>query len=131
MSVGYGDFLTHRPVKFVARRSDIIVSSTLSITLTPADSQYRPLDKALLSPEQLAVWCHKRCQYRGMNVEVADLNFDHIHAKFEALNVKKSTLVTRPSQLSFSRQSMRPQSEDQADIQKLRSVKDSEAKFNF
>lgn len=38
MSVGYGDYLTHKPIKFVARRSDIIVSSTLSITLTPADS---------------------------------------------------------------------------------------------
>jgi hypothetical protein len=60
MSVGYGDLLTHRPVKFVARRSDIIVSSTLSITLTPADSDYRPLDKGLLLPDQLVMWCHKR-----------------------------------------------------------------------
>jgi len=51
MSVGYGHLLTHKPVKFVARRSDIIVSSTLSITLTPADSDYRPLDKGLLEPE--------------------------------------------------------------------------------
>ena len=51
MSVGYGQYLTHKPVKFVARRSDIIVSSTLSITLTPADSDYRPLDKGLLTAE--------------------------------------------------------------------------------
>jgi hypothetical protein len=29
MSVGYGHLLTHKPVKFIARRSDIIVSSTL------------------------------------------------------------------------------------------------------
>lgn len=50
MSVGYGHLLTHKPVKFVARRSDIIVSSTLSITLTPADSDYRPLDKGVLTP---------------------------------------------------------------------------------
>lgn len=66
MSVGYGAYLTHKPVKFLARRSDIIVSSTLSITLTPADSEYRPLDKGLLTPEQLSIWCHKRHQFRGL-----------------------------------------------------------------
>lgn len=60
MSVGYGHLLTHKPIKFVARRSDIIVSSTLSITLTPADSDYRPLDKGCLSIEELSQWCHKR-----------------------------------------------------------------------
>jgi hypothetical protein len=65
MSVGYGQYLTHKPVKFVARRSDIIVSSTLSITLTPADSEYRPLDKGLLTSEQLSLWCSKRCEFRG------------------------------------------------------------------
>lgn len=52
MSVGYGHLLTHKPIKFVSRRSDIIVSSTLSITLTPADSEYRPLDKGILTPEE-------------------------------------------------------------------------------
>ena len=35
MNIGYNDLLTHLNTKFVARRSDIIVSSTLSITLTP------------------------------------------------------------------------------------------------
>lgn len=75
MSVGYGHLLTHKPVKFVARRSDIIVSSTLSITLTPADSDYRPLDKGILSPEQLSIWCHKRHEFRGMNVPIASLDF--------------------------------------------------------
>lgn len=68
MSVGYGHLLTHKPIKFVARRSDIIVSSTLSITLTPADSDYRPLDKGLLTPEQLSIWCHKRHEFRGIVV---------------------------------------------------------------
>lgn len=37
VSVGYKDFLNHLTTKFIARRSDIIVSSTLSITLTPVD----------------------------------------------------------------------------------------------
>ena len=76
MSVGYGELLTHKPIKFVARRSDIIVSSTLSITLTPADSDYRPLDKAVLTPEQLSTWCDKRCVYRGMQVRIADMDPD-------------------------------------------------------
>lgn len=62
-SVGYGHLLTHKPVKFAARRSDIIVSSTLSITLTPADAVYRVLDKALLTPEQCSIWCHNRHLY--------------------------------------------------------------------
>ena len=53
MSIGYSHLLSHRPVKFVARRSDIIVSSTLSITLTPADAKYKPLDKATLTRDQL------------------------------------------------------------------------------
>ena len=37
MDIGYGDLLKHLPTKFFCRRSDIIVSSTLSITLTPKD----------------------------------------------------------------------------------------------
>ncbi len=35
MNVGYHHLLRHLPTKFVTRRSDIIVSSTMSITLTP------------------------------------------------------------------------------------------------
>jgi hypothetical protein len=77
MSVGYGHLLTHKPIKFVARRSDIIVSSTLSITLTPADSEYRPIDKGLLTPEQASIWCDKRHEYRGMNVKVASLDHNN------------------------------------------------------
>ena len=49
MCVGYGHLLSHRPVKFVSRMSDIIISSTLSLTLSPADSGYKHADHALLS----------------------------------------------------------------------------------
>jgi hypothetical protein len=35
MNVGYHHMLNHLPTKFITRRSDIIVSSTMSITLTP------------------------------------------------------------------------------------------------
>ena len=97
MSVGYGDLLTHKPVKFVARRSDIIVSSTLSITLTPADSDYRPLDKGLLMPSQLIQWCHKRHQFRGIQVELADLDYDKIRAKEEeALKQPREQINSSP-----------------------------------
>jgi hypothetical protein len=36
-SIGFDPLLNHLNTKFLARRSDIIVSSTLSITLTPED----------------------------------------------------------------------------------------------
>jgi len=35
MNVGYHHMLNHLPTKFITRRSDIIVSSTMSISLTP------------------------------------------------------------------------------------------------
>ena len=37
MSIGHIDFLDHDSTKFFARRSDIIVSSTMSITFMPVD----------------------------------------------------------------------------------------------
>ena len=51
MSIGYSDLLTQLPTKFLARRSDIIVSSTLSITLTPIEEKFVPLKKALMTNE--------------------------------------------------------------------------------
>ena len=42
MQTGFKDYLNHLQTKFVARRSDIIVSSTLSITLTPQDDGFEP-----------------------------------------------------------------------------------------
>lgn len=76
MSVGYGSLLTHRPIKFIARRSDIIVSSTLQLTLTPSDSGYRPLDQALLSREEIYDWCLKRCEFRAIGIETAGIYQD-------------------------------------------------------
>ena len=37
-SVCFSDHLNHLNTKFLTRRSDIIISSTLSITLTPQDN---------------------------------------------------------------------------------------------
>jgi len=42
MQTGFKDHLNHLSTKFIARRSDIIVSSTLSITLTPQDDGFVP-----------------------------------------------------------------------------------------
>jgi len=39
---GFSNYLNHLETKFIARRSDIIVSSTLSITLTPIDDGFKP-----------------------------------------------------------------------------------------
>lgn len=60
MGVGYGQLLTHLPTKFRSRRSDIIVSSTLSITLIPSDPEYRVKDLALLKSEEIDKWCDIR-----------------------------------------------------------------------
>ena len=76
MSVGYGLLLTHKPVKFIARRSDIIVSSTLQLTLVPSDSGYRPLDHALMTREQIQEWCHTRHQFRALSIETAKMYRD-------------------------------------------------------
>jgi len=52
MQAGYKDYLNHLNTKFVARRSDIIVSSTLSITLTPVESSVIPPHFALITAEE-------------------------------------------------------------------------------
>lgn len=104
MSVGYGHLLTHKPIKFVARRSDIIVSSTLSITLTPADSEYRPIDKGLLTPEQASIWCDKRHEYRGMNVKVASL--DHSSEPFSNFYGSPKPKAAKSSIFSYKKKSI-------------------------
>ena len=108
MSVGYGHLLTHRPVKFIARRSDIIVSSTLQLTLTPADKGYRPLDHALLSREQIYDWCEQRCAYRALYSETAKLmqhvpppDDEYIPMKtFNKSHADNSAFKSSPSPLS-------------------------------
>ena len=74
MNIGHSELLTHLPTKFLARRSDIIVSSTLSITLTPIAANYRPMDKALMTDEEVNKWIDKRQEFRAMKlVQIAKL----------------------------------------------------------
>lgn len=70
MNVGYGHLLTQIPTKFRARRSDIIVSSTLSITLSPCDGDYQVKDLGVLNKEELSQWCDKRSDYRASLVSI-------------------------------------------------------------
>ena len=69
MQTGYADFLNHLDTKFLARRSDIIVSSTLSITLTPIDDGYVPAPFAKLDARQIADYVALRQEYRSFLVE--------------------------------------------------------------
>ena len=66
--MGFGHLLTHIPIKFRTRRSDIIVSSTIQITLAPSESLYKPKDQALLTPEEVTEWCNKRHEFRALSV---------------------------------------------------------------
>ena len=54
MQTGFKDYLNHLTTKLTVRRSDIIVSSTLSITLTPIDDGFVPTHFALI--ESAEIW---------------------------------------------------------------------------
>lgn len=73
MSVGYNKHLTHLPTKFVARRSDIIVSSTLSITLTPLDDGYKAKNLVKLDPEEIRDWVDMRQEFRAKDIYTAKI----------------------------------------------------------
>ena len=47
----FKDYLNHLSTKFVARKSDIKVTSTLSFTLTPESDGFEPAKFALLNPD--------------------------------------------------------------------------------
>ena len=75
MQIGFHDLLTHIDAKQHARRSDIIVSSTLSITMTPKDDEYesRMTIFATVSEEETKKWVDKRHIYRSIGVQQAGL----------------------------------------------------------
>jgi len=65
MSTGYKDYLNHLDTKLLARRSDIIVSSTLSITLTPEDDAFSPTEFAKIEPTKIWEYSMLRQEYRA------------------------------------------------------------------
>ena len=55
--------------KFIARRSDIIVSSTLSITLTPQGDSVEPAHFAEVGSQEIEDYVMLRQEYRATQVE--------------------------------------------------------------
>ena len=92
-NIGHPDLLTHLPTKFLARRSDIIVSSTLSITLTPQDGfVYTPVELANISEEDTQEWVRKRHIFRSKSIQTARLPDDQSDS--EALSTASFTSDT-------------------------------------
>ena len=73
MNIGYSELLTHLNTKFLARRSDIIVSSTLSITLTPTEDKFVAKKKGKMTDEEVVEWVNKRQEFRAHFMELAEL----------------------------------------------------------
>ena len=69
----YNNFLNHLSTKFIARRSDIIVSSTLSITLTPQDDTVEPIHFALINADEIWEYVMLRQVYRSMLIQTNKL----------------------------------------------------------
>lgn len=72
-AINYEDYLNALPTKFVARRSDIIVSSTLSITLTPIDDGFVPQNFAKIDNDQTEDYVRLRNEYRAFAIQTCKL----------------------------------------------------------
>ena len=72
MSIGMSDMLNHLNTKSLTRRSDIIVSSTLSITLSP-ENDFKPINLATLDPAGVESWVDQRAQYRVVKDHIQNL----------------------------------------------------------
>ena len=70
-NIGFKDMLTHLETKYLARRSDIIVSSTLSITLTPEVVNDKLTCLGLIDKEDVKSWIDKRNAFRTLEVKNA------------------------------------------------------------
>lgn len=68
MQTSFKDYLNHLSTRFIARRSDIIVSSTLSITLTPMEEDYTPTPFSMVDEQQIWEYVMLRQEYRSINV---------------------------------------------------------------
>ena len=68
MQAGWKEYLNHLNTKFVARRSDIIISSTLSITLTPVESNVIPTHFALITPDEIVKFVQCKNDFKAMKI---------------------------------------------------------------
>ena len=68
MSICHSDMLNDLSTKFYARRSDIIISSTMSITLTPVEN-YVLTSFSTMTTEEIDQWVQVRSNYRANQQE--------------------------------------------------------------
>jgi hypothetical protein len=71
-NIGYKYHLTQLPTKFVARRSDIIVSSTLSFTLTPEDNNALKKNLVEMTEQERALWIDNRHRFNATMINMHD-----------------------------------------------------------
>ena len=78
MNIGYSDILRHVPTKFFCRRSDIIVSSTLSITLTPKDDATSDkMNFGTINEAQVNDWVRYWQKSRARDIQTHDFARAH------------------------------------------------------
>ena len=77
MSICQSDMLNHLNTKFLTRRSDIIVSSTLSFTLTPQDD-FLPTSFAKLTREEIDKYVDYRSEFRAKTIKQFSIYNDYV-----------------------------------------------------
>ena len=72
MSIGHESYLDHDTTKSVARRSDSIVTSTMSFTLLPVDD-FKKINFSVLTAEEVKEWVDTRHNYRATSISQAQV----------------------------------------------------------
>lgn len=72
MSIGHESYLDHDTTKAVARRSDSIVSSTMSFTLLPVDD-FKKINFSVLTAAEVTEWVDRRHAYRAASISQAQV----------------------------------------------------------
>lgn len=86
MQTGFADYLNHLSTKFIARRSDIIVSSTLSVTLTPQGEEFEPAHFARIDSDDIWDYVMLRQEYRSFFIKsnLLSKNFKRYDESFDS-----------------------------------------------
>lgn len=72
MSISQSSLLNHLNTKFITRRSDIIVSSTMSFTLTPMET-FKPARFYNFTEDDVDEWVELRSEYRASLIKQCEL----------------------------------------------------------
>jgi len=68
-SIGYKQLLSQMPTKFLHRRSDIILSSTMSITLAPIERGFVKKNLTEMSEGEIKEWVDLRQEFLSKNIK--------------------------------------------------------------